>query len=134
MTTEAQRAVDRVWLVLDAVAVMQPNLPLRDARKVVQETYAQIEWARATGLSTPPELVATRRKPLADVDLSDPADLGTWLAGESLVTDYVQVKKMINAIKEARAITGAGLKEAKGAVEYLRDNWARLLPTRTALL
>lgn len=126
MNPEVREAADRVWLVLDAVAAMNPNVPFKKGVQMAQETYAQIDWARANGHSTPPDAAPSSRKALDDVNIMDPVDLGTWLAGEKIVIDFLEERKTINAIKEARALTKAGLYEAKRAVEYLQSNWVHL--------
>lgn len=120
---DAREASERVWLVLDALAAAHPDMPFKDGVLLAQRVYREVDWMRAEGVSDPPGPDGDAAPP---ADLS-PASLGRWAARHKAVTDPMLARKKINAIKELRTLSGAGLKEAKEAVEWLEMNW-HLIP------
>lgn len=116
---DAREASERVWLVLDALAAAHPDMPFKDGVLLAQRVYREVDWMRAEGVSDPPGPDGDAAPP---ADLS-PESLGRWAARQKVVTDLVLAGKKINAIKELRGMSGAGLKESKEAVEWLEKNW-----------
>ena len=121
---DAHEASERIWLVLDALASAHPDMSFKDGVLLAQKVYKEVDWMREQGISDPP----------VDLDMLPPHDdwtpkvLGTWAGRQAKVTDFLPDKK-INAIKELRGISGAGLREAKEAVEWLVANdprWSRV--------
>lgn len=126
MSSDSREIADRVWLVLDTVAVSNPSMPLGEAVKLIQDTYAKVEWFRENGHSTPPPVDSG---PLPSRSaLSSPEALGARLKDQRTVTEAIIDGNRIVAIKEARRLTGVSLKEAKEAVEWLWDNWTLYSP------
>lgn len=116
--TDAHEASERIWLVLDSLAVAHPDMPFKDGVLLAQKVYKEVDWMRSEGISDPP---APEFLPPNDWT---PRVLGAWAGRQEKVTDMLPDKK-INAIKELRGLCGAGLKESKEAVEWLLANDVR---------
>ena len=105
--------LERVWLVMEAIALSHPQMNMKDGVLLAQKVYGEVTWLRNQGISTPP---------VAPV-YGTTEDLAEWLGQHSPRVCYeIQERKLIQAIKEARAVTRVGLKDAKDACEVLRDN------------
>lgn len=107
--------LERVWLVMEAIALAQPELSMRDGVLLAQRVHKEVVWLREHGVSDPP------------VEPPHPAaGLGTggraaWLGAHApFVCNELRAGRTIKAIKEARALTKCGLADAKDTVEYLR--------------
>lgn len=106
---------ERLWLVLESLAVAHPDMGFKDGVLLAQKVAAEIDWMREEGISKPPDLSVV--PPLnwsAEV-------LGAWAGRQEIVNQLLEEDKKINAIKELRSLTGAGLKQAKDAIEWLAD-------------
>lgn len=112
--------LERFKGILAAIAVTRPGLPLDEALPIaaqVEREMVEAEWSAAL------DLIGDER--LNSPNNSTPVDVAAaWLRKQPTVVDLLPHKK-INAIKEARGLTGMGLAESKRAVEYL---CAHLLP------
>jgi Ribosomal protein L7/L12 C-terminal domain len=105
--------------ILLAIACENPYISLLDALEAAGKVeQGLVEDARlqriAAALEQVHGVLGTDPPP---TDVSPPI-LGEWAMRQKVVMDYLPHKK-INAIKELRAISGAGLKEAKEAVEWI---------------
>lgn len=107
--------LERVWLVMEAIALSHPQMNMKDGVLLAQKVYGEVTWLRDQGISTPP---------VAPVHGAVGARvLAAWLGQHSPTVCYeIQYERHIHAIKEARAIASCGLKEAKEACDFLRDN------------
>lgn len=126
-------AVDRVWLVMESVAVANPGLSMKDGVLLAQKVYKEIDWMRSEGISDPP-----RGDGKMHTDKTTPADWETWTARTKVLyvsahcpdtadevhrqlsgAGSISGSKIIPAIRTLRAELGIGLKEAKDIVEVL---------------
>lgn len=107
---------DRLRVVIETLAYAQPDMPLKDAVPAIFEIEDRAIARPAPGaLVVPERLVST-----------SPGDVAAWINahghkhkdvhGTSII-DLINGHKKINAIKETRAATSLGLKEAKEGVE-----------------
>lgn len=113
--------VNRLWLVLETISATNPNMSLEDGLEAARKVIAEIAWNRVCGAGVPDVgTVTTLTFPAHKA--GDPVVLGGWLGTHSPeVCDAIFADKKIVAIKEARAIAGVGLKEAKDAIDWLWD-------------
>ena len=107
---------DRLRVVIETLAYAQPDMRLEDALPAIFAIEDRAIARPAPGaLSVPDQPVS-----------SSPGDVARWIDahghkymdvhGDS-ITDLIRLGKKINAIKETRAATSLGLKEAKEGVE-----------------
>lgn len=107
---------DRLRVVIETLAYAQPDMPMKDAVGAIFEIEDRAIARPAPGtLSVPDQPVS-----------SSPGDVAAWINahghkhvdvhGTSII-DHIRGGKKINAIKETRAATSLGLKEAKEGVE-----------------
>lgn len=98
-----------LWAALQQIAEETPMMVLSKAMDKAEK--------RVLGLDTPP----TPPVNLPPWFIQNPVALGKW-AGENVPSAvlFIKEQKLINAIKEIRAASLAGLKEAKEAAEALR--------------
>lgn len=114
-----EEGVNRALLMLETVSAMDPSLVPAEALARVLEVYDQVDWATFK----PPE-------PAAPDNSTPTATAAEWIhraTAASHVRAELAADRKINAIKEMRAATAMGLKEAKDAVEEYQR---RYMPTR----
>ena len=115
----SKEALDRVWLVMEAIAVANPDLRMKDGVLLAQKVYAEVDWMREQGISAPPS---------GDIDILGksswtPMEWARYVGGtEPDVNRLVEAGKLIPAIKEVRARHRLDLAAAKGICDLLRDN------------
>ena len=107
---------DRLRVVIETLAYAQPDMPMKDAVAAIFEIEDRVLARPAAGTLHVPSMPVTFEK----------GDMAAWINahgakhtdsfGQSII-DLMHAGKKINAIKEVRVATGAGLKEAKDAVE-----------------
>lgn len=111
--------VNRLWLVLETISATNPNMSLEDGLEVARKVTLEIAWNRLAGMDVP-DVGTVSRTSFPSSKFTDPAAFGTWLGAHSVeVCNAIRADKKIVAIKEARALTGARLVEAKDAVDWL---------------
>lgn len=95
-----------LWTALQQIAEESPHTYLKNALARAEEMVL------GTYVAPPPHPVGLYSNPVA---------LGQWLGMNAPKTvQFLHEEKLINAIKEARAVSFSGLKEAKEACEALR--------------
>lgn len=99
---------ERLRTILFSLDEVMPEVSLKDALKHVESIEAKLKIA---DLPT--------YKDGASVVLPDfaPRTIARWVDSQTAIKFFIADTKKINAIKETRALTGAGLKEAKEGVE-----------------
>ena len=107
--------LERVWLVMEAIALAQPELSMRDGVILAQRVHKEVVWLRERGISDPPV-----EPPHPATGLST-EDRASWLGAHApLVCNELRGGRTIRAIKETRTLTKCGLADAKDTVEYLQ--------------
>lgn len=107
---------DRLRVVIETLAYAQPDMPLKDAVAAIFEIEDRAIARPAPGVLAVPDQPVTGSR----------GDVAVWInahghkykdtSGASII-DLIRGGKKINAIKETRAATSLGLKEAKEGVE-----------------
>ena len=108
--------LERVWLVMEAIALAQPELSMRDGVLLAQSVHKEVVWLREHGISNPPV-----KPPHPTTAWHNPEDRAKWLGAHApLVCNEIRAGETFRAIKETRILTKCGLAAAKDAVEYLQ--------------
>ena len=99
---------ERLRTILVSLDEVMPEVSLKDALKHVESIEAKLKIA---DLPT--------YKDGAFVILPDfmPKTIARWIDSQTEIKSLIADDKKINAIKETRTLTGAGLKESKEGVE-----------------
>lgn len=114
-----QEIAEQIWLVLESIAVAQPDMQMKDGVLLAQKVYREVTWMREQGISSPPPPAPSTATP----NTADPAAFGQWIdKNVPAVHTHLAAGQTIQAIKEARGAAYCGLKEAKDAVEWVRAN------------
>ena len=113
--------LERFKGILATIATTRPGLPIEDALHVaraVEERMIHADWAQA--------LDDIGAMPVPD-DHTPVEIAAAWCRPQPTIIDALARPNsgLIHAIKETRALSHMGLKAAKDACEYMRDN---LLP------
>lgn len=107
--------LERVWLVMEAIALAQPELSMRDGVILAQRVHKEVVWLRENGVSDPPV------KPPHPATGLGTEDRAAWLGAHApFVCNEIRLGETFRAIKETRTLTKCGLAAAKDAVEYLQ--------------
>jgi ribosomal protein L7/L12 len=117
------RDLERYKGILLAIASQNPYISLVDALEAsVKIETALIEDARLKAAADALEKI------IGEADTSPapasyaPEILGRWAIGQKVVMQFLPDRK-INAIKELRGLTMAGLKESKEAIEWIEREY-----------
>lgn len=108
---EAAGLEQRLLLVLETLAVSQPGLSLMEALPIVTHAFKTVDWEHPFDARNPPPNVY-------------PYNLqwgAAWARRHPFIVDSVKSGQLIDAIKEYRRLSEAGLKDSKYACERLRD-------------
>lgn len=99
---------ERLRTILVSLDEVMPEVSLKDALKHVESIEAKLKIADLPAF-----------KDGAFVTLPDfmPKTIARWIDSQSSIKFLIADGKKINAIKETRILTNAGLKEAKEGVE-----------------
>lgn len=99
---------ERLRTILLSLDEVLPEVSLKDALKHVESIEAKLKIT-----------VLPAYKDGATAELPDfmPKTIARWIDSQTEIKFLIADGKKINAIKETRGLTGAGLKEAKEGVE-----------------
>lgn len=121
----AEREAERLRTIIETLAATCPEMTMFAAAPVIFEIEGKtaqkekVQWEK--------DVLAMRPKPTATLPDTSPETAARFVDLCQEVKDHMPHKK-INAIKELRARTGLGLKEAKDGIEY----WERYYPLPVA--
>ena len=114
-----QEIAEQIWLVLESIAVAQPDMQMKDGVLLAQKVYQEVTWMREQGISSPPPPAPSTATP----NTADPVAFGMWVdKNVPAAHTHLAAGKTIQAIKVVREAAYCGLKEAKDAVEWVRAN------------
>lgn len=125
----AEREAERLRVIIESLAFAAPSMTIFEAApkifEIEQKTMAheKVQWDK--------QLAAMRPPPSCTLPDTSPATAAKFVDLCQEIKDFMPHKK-INAIKELRARTGLGLKEAKDGIEYWEKFGSGIAPTPPA--
>ena len=121
----AEREAERLRVIIQTLAEASPDMTMFAAAPTIFEI--ERKTAELEKVQFDQRLAAMRTPPACTLPDSSPETTAKFVDLCQEIKDFMPHKK-INAIKELRARTGLGLKEAKDGIEY----WERYYPLPAA--
>jgi hypothetical protein len=119
-TSNALRQASQAAGLVDAVDAMAPPSNPSEFEGFIWDAYAKNpDMSLSEALASYRTSYRTRSAYM--LHGASIAERGTWVLDNKMIVDLIRDNKKINAIKETRALTSLGLKEAKEAVEWAAD-------------
>lgn len=112
-THPAEREAERLRTIIETMILTQPHVTMQDAGPMIFEIEKKTASMEAVQVAPSPG-ITTPRYPVPDFE---PATLKSFIDLVPSIQAHITGSRKINAIKELRTLTGAGLKDAKHGVE-----------------
>lgn len=125
----AEREAERLRVIIETLAATSPDMTMFVAAPTIFEIekktadMEKVQWEK--------DVLAARPRPVATLPDTSPETAARFVDLCQEIKDELPHKK-INAIKELRARTGLGLKEAKEGIEYWEKHHSTTTPASSS--